>query len=65
MADRMESQIAVTALDSAVARRGGNVAGCVLHTDRGSQIRTPANNYASPSSPGSNAPTTDVDAKQH
>jgi putative transposase len=40
MADRMESQIAVTALDSAVARRGGNVAGCLLHTDRRSQFRS-------------------------
>jgi transposase InsO family protein len=40
MADRMESQIAVAALDSAVARRGGDVAGCVLHSDRGSQFRS-------------------------
>lgn len=37
MSDRMQSQIAVTALHSAVARRGGNVAGCILHSDRGSQ----------------------------
>jgi putative transposase len=37
MAERMESAIAVAALDSAVARRGGEVAGCVLHSDRGSQ----------------------------
>ena len=40
MSDRMESSIAVAALDSAVARRGGSVAGCVLHTDRGSQFRS-------------------------
>ncbi len=36
---RMKSRIAVTALNNAVARRG-NVAGCVLHTDRGSQFRS-------------------------
>jgi putative transposase len=36
---RMKSQLAVTALTSAVARRG-EVAGCVLHTDRGSQFRS-------------------------
>jgi putative transposase len=40
MADRMESSIAVAALDSAVARRAGNVAGCILHSDRGSQFRS-------------------------
>jgi putative transposase len=40
MAERMESAIAVAALDSAVARRGGEVAGCVLHSDRGSQFRS-------------------------
>jgi transposase InsO family protein len=42
IAERMESAIAVAALDSAVARRaaaGQPVAGCVLHTDRGSQFR--------------------------
>ncbi|MCX4096659.1 DDE-type integrase/transposase/recombinase [Nocardia sp. alder85J] len=33
---RMKSQLAVAALANAVARRG-DVAGCVLHTDRGSQ----------------------------
>lgn len=33
---RMKSWIAVAALNNAVARRGG-VAGCVVHTDRGSQ----------------------------
>jgi transposase InsO family protein len=43
ISDRMTSQIAATALDSAVARRaaaGRQVAGCVLHTDRGSQFRS-------------------------
>ena len=34
---QMKSRIAVNALNSAVARRG-DVAGCVLHTDRGSQF---------------------------
>uniref|UniRef100_UPI00131E88AD DDE-type integrase/transposase/recombinase n=1 Tax=Streptomyces sp. NRRL S-1824 TaxID=1463889 RepID=UPI00131E88AD len=34
--DRMKSRLAVAALDSAVARRD-NVAGCILHSDRGSQ----------------------------
>ena len=36
--ERMTSELAVNAVSSAVARRGG-VAGCVLHTDRGSQFR--------------------------
>ncbi len=43
ISDRMTSQIAVAALDSAVARRaaaGQSIAGCVLHTDRGSQFRS-------------------------
>jgi transposase InsO family protein len=40
MSERMESSIAVAALDSAVARRGGDVTGCVLHSDRGSQFRS-------------------------
>ncbi len=35
---RMKSRLAVAALNNAVARRD-NVAGCVLHTDRGSQFR--------------------------
>lgn len=39
IADRMKSQLAVTALRNAVARRG-DVAGCVLHSDRGSQFRS-------------------------
>ncbi|WP_344706597.1 DDE-type integrase/transposase/recombinase [Marihabitans asiaticum] len=33
---RMKSRLAVTALNNAVARRG-DVAGCIVHTDRGSQ----------------------------
>jgi putative transposase len=33
---RMRARLAVTALTNAVARRG-EVAGCVVHTDRGSQ----------------------------
>jgi transposase InsO family protein len=33
---RMKSRLAVTALNNAVARRG-HVAGCILHSDRGSQ----------------------------
>ena len=36
---RMKSRLAATALASAVARRG-EVAGCILHTDRGSQFRS-------------------------
>jgi putative transposase len=36
--ERMKSRIAVNALNNAVARRDG-VAGCILHTDRGSQFR--------------------------
>lgn len=38
---RMKSRLAVTALNNAVARRG-DVAGCVVHTDRGSQFRSRA-----------------------
>lgn len=40
ISDRMQSQIAVDALESALARRGGTVAGCRLHSDRGSQFRS-------------------------
>jgi len=36
---RMKSRIAVAALENAVARRG-DVAGCILHSDRGSQFRS-------------------------
>jgi putative transposase len=44
IADRMTSRLAVDALRSAVARRGGRavVAGCVVHSDRGSQFRSRA-----------------------
>ncbi len=40
--DRMKSRLAVDALNSAVARRGGvnQVAGCIVHSDRGSQFRS-------------------------
>lgn len=40
---RMTSHLAVTALNSAVARRaadGADVAGCIVHSDRGSQFRS-------------------------
>ena len=40
---RMKSRLAVAALNNAVARRrieGGDVAGCVIHSDRGSQFRS-------------------------
>ena len=39
----MKSSLAVAALNNAVARRraeGADVAGCVVHTDRGSQFRS-------------------------
>ncbi|MGO4258967.1 IS3 family transposase [Marmoricola sp. RAF53] len=39
ISDRMKSRLAVTAIDSAVARRG-EVAGCIVHSDRGSQFRS-------------------------
>lgn len=39
IADRMTSQLAVDAVESAVARRG-SVAGCTLHSDRGGQFRS-------------------------
>jgi putative transposase len=39
ISDRRKSRLAVDALASAVARRGV-VAGCILHTDRGSQFRS-------------------------
>ena len=35
----MKSRLAVAALENAVARRG-DVAGCLIHTDRGSQFRS-------------------------
>ena len=39
ISDRMKSKIAVDALNMAVARRG-SVAGCIVHSDRGSQFRS-------------------------
>ena len=35
----MKARLAVAALDNAAARRG-DVAGCILHSDRGSQFRS-------------------------
>ena len=40
IADRMQAQLVVDALETAVARRGGDVAGCLFHSDRGSQFRS-------------------------
>ena len=40
ISDRMQAQLAVDALETAVARRGGDVAACLLHSDRGSQFRS-------------------------
>jgi putative transposase len=37
--ERMKARLVVAAIEMAVARRGGNVAGCILHSDRGSQFR--------------------------
>ncbi len=37
---RMPARLAVNALDNAAARRGVVVAGCVVHSDRGSQFRS-------------------------
>lgn len=39
ISDRMKARLAVDALEHAVARRG-DVAGCILHADRGSQFRS-------------------------
>lgn len=38
ISSRMQAQLAVNALNNAVARRG-DVAGCVVHSDRGSRFR--------------------------
>jgi len=43
ISDRMKARLAVTALANAVARRaaaGTEVAGCIVHADRGSQFRS-------------------------
>jgi transposase InsO family protein len=37
--ERMKARLAVAAINDAVARRG-DVAGCIFHTDRGSQFRS-------------------------
>ena len=39
MDSRMKARLAVNALENAVARRG-DVAGCIVHSDRGSQFRS-------------------------
>lgn len=36
---RMKARLVVAAIEMAVARRDGDVAGCVVHSDRGSQFR--------------------------
>ncbi len=37
---RMKARLVVAAIEMAVARRGGDMAGCILHSDRGSQFRS-------------------------
>ena len=37
---RMKARLVVAAIEMAAARRGGDVAGCILHSDRGSQFRS-------------------------
>ncbi len=37
---RMKARLVVAAIEMAVVRRGGDVAGCFLHSDRGSQFRS-------------------------
>ncbi|MEY8657328.1 IS3 family transposase [Brachybacterium paraconglomeratum] len=39
ISDRMEARLAVNALDNAVSRRS-DAAGCIVHSDRGSQFRS-------------------------
>lgn len=41
ISDRMKARLAVNALDNAVSGRG-DVAGCIVHSDRGSQFRARA-----------------------
>ena len=36
----MKARLVVAAIEMAVARRDGDVAGCILHSDRGSQFRS-------------------------
>ena len=35
----LKARLVVAAIEMAVARRGGDVVGCILHSDRGSQFR--------------------------
>lgn len=37
--ERMKARLVVAAIEMAAARRNGDVAGCILHSDRGSQFR--------------------------
>jgi putative transposase len=37
--ERMKARLVVAAVEMAVARRDGDVAGCIFHSDRGSQFR--------------------------
>jgi len=37
---RMKARLVVAAIEMAAARRDGDVAGCILHSDRGSQFRS-------------------------
>ena len=37
---RMKARLVVAAVEMAVARRDGDVAGCIVHSDRGSQFRS-------------------------
>lgn len=37
--DRMKARVVVAAIEMAAARRNGDVAGCIFHSDRGSQYR--------------------------
>jgi transposase InsO family protein len=39
LSDRMKARLAVDAVHNAIARRG-NVSGCIVHSDRGSQFRS-------------------------
>lgn len=36
---RMKARLVVAAIEMAAARRGGDLAGCIVHSDRGSQFR--------------------------
>jgi putative transposase len=38
--DRMKARLAVAAIETAIARRGVDVAGCIVHAHRGSQFRS-------------------------